>query len=46
MPREKRIKVVVRSIPEIYKKIAVIEEILKEDNELLKIYNETANIDN
>lgn len=46
MPRVKCIKVAVKSIPEIYKKIAVIEEILKEDAELRKIYNETDSIDN
>lgn len=38
---EKRIRAVVNSIPEIYNKIAVIEQMLKEDCELQKMTEET-----
>ena len=39
--RKKRVRIAVNCIPEIYNKISVIEQILKEDNELQKIIEET-----
>ena len=44
LSRKKRIRIVVNSIPEIYGKIAIIEQILKEDDELQKIIDETDDI--
>lgn len=38
--REKRTRIAVNSIPEIYKKIAVIEQILQEEIELHNIKND------
>ena len=46
LSREKRTRVAVNCIPEIYNKIAAIEQILREDRELEKIKNETTNNNN
>ena len=40
LSRKRRTSVAVNSIPEIYKRVAVIEQILLEDAELRKIYDE------
>ena len=39
-PKETRTKIALNSIPELYEKIAVIEQILKEDIELRKMREE------
>lgn len=41
--RKDRMRIALRSIPEIYDKIAVIEQILKEETELNKIKDEKDN---
>lgn len=41
IPKEKRIRIAVNAIPEIYHKIAVIEQLLKEETELQKLRDET-----
>ena len=43
IPKERRAKIAMRSLPEIYKKVAVIELILQDDEELSKMRNETDN---
>lgn len=44
--RDKRTRVVVKTIPEIYKKVVVIEQILRQDAELRKIYDEIDDTEN
>ena len=38
--KEQRIKIAMRSLPEIYNKIATLEQILMEESEILKIRND------
>ena len=41
IPKERRAKIALRSLPEICKKIAVIEQLLQADDELRKMRDET-----
>ncbi|MDE7164795.1 MAG: hypothetical protein K2O04_05185 [Clostridiales bacterium] len=40
-PKEKRIRIAVNAIPEIYHKIAIIEQLLMEESELQKLRDES-----